>query len=106
MNNGIKPTRLWRLTGKCHHQSMLKDRYCAVPPYTQRDRKDFLQLLAITLASTLGIASTFGAFSKQKTATTIIRGSCDPGAKAKCSPPKEPCPPKKDPPMKPCACDD
>lgn len=107
MNNGIKPTRLWHLTGKKHFRNLIQDKVTARPRFEQRNRWEKLKIVGLVVSALATICYTYGIFSPEKGLTTIIRppGACDP-PKKKCVKPKviPPCPPAKDsPPSKPCS---
>lgn len=62
MDNGIKPTRLWYLTGRKHFKLMVNKRLSLTPP-NEDPRKDFFKVVAIILPSVLGLAYSYGVFS-------------------------------------------
>lgn len=102
MDNGIKPTRLWHLTGKKHFRRIILDRICTKPPFSQRGRRDFVQFVGLVLAASLGLMASYGMFSPPEKVRNV--GKCDTSAsKRKCTAPKEPCPPIKPKKMTPCS---
>lgn len=105
MNNGIKPTRLWHLTGKKYFRKLILDRECSRPPHNQRNIKDLLQVAGIALASGIGILASYGMLSPPKKVATVMK--CDTSrAKKSCKPPKEPCSSTPEKPMKSCTSED
>ncbi|KPJ18543.1 hypothetical protein RR48_07267 [Papilio machaon] len=63
-SGGIKPTRLWYLTGMKHFKKMLDSRHEAGNrPFYPRDRPQLLQLIAFNLAVVGGILYSYGWFT-------------------------------------------
>ncbi|XP_013147558.1 PREDICTED: uncharacterized protein LOC106110330 [Papilio polytes] len=64
---GIKPTRLWHLTGKKHYKQLMDNRHEAGNrPFYPRDRPQLLQLIALNVATLGGILYTYGWFTPKE----------------------------------------
>lgn len=77
MNNGIKPTRLWRLTGKKHFQKIMADKHNAVT-LVDRGQIPKLKLLSFIFASVAGISYSYGKYSEPGKPRDDDDGACQP----------------------------
>lgn len=97
MNNGIKPTRLWHLTGKKHLASILKNKEDALPrPLSSRRMKDTLQLYGVLLTAVAALWYSFGKMSPPPDLTKMkkpLKNPCEPPPPKKCTGKPGPCPP-------------
>lgn len=91
MNNGIKPTRLWYLTGKKHFMSMINGRL-AVQPQNQHPRNDYFRLMALLIPSVFGIIYSYLEYGPPKDCIGGKNKAEEENVKSAPCPPR-PCPP-------------
>ncbi|KAF9808369.1 hypothetical protein SFRURICE_008422 [Spodoptera frugiperda] len=98
MWDGIKPTRLYRLTGIVHNRNMVQARLNANMDrcYAPRPREYLFNFIGVILASATGAAYAFGIFSKPYDCSQEE-------IESEMTCPSDPCPPEA-PPPKPKTC--
>lgn len=120
--SGIKPSHLWYRTSLKDFHHYIKQRITAVENWEERDKKSFLQLLAIGLGSGLGLLYSMGIICPERIIDAIKPYECKtkeevkpkeekPKTPAPVAKPKkkcvrkkgiDPCQPEPEPEMKPC----
>ncbi|CAB3233324.1 unnamed protein product [Arctia plantaginis] len=105
MNNGIKPTRLWYLTGRKHFMSLINGRL-SVQPKNQHPRNDYFMLMAFLFPGVFGIVYSYLEYGPPKGCIGGEKKSEDAVKDPPCPP--VPCPPiqKPKPPPKCPSCED
>lgn len=94
---GNKPPHLWRLTPLKDFLSVSKDRLSVQGNLEERNKKDFIQMVAAVITSGMAVLYSFGHFEPKRNVTSIVKPDAP-----KETPKKEKCKkPDKLPPCKP-----